>query len=207
MSFPHTAVLFLRSTLTMPDKMRVAIRTPGGEVSYDVPAMKVKSYTIEDIFEKGLLFLIPFYIFTYETGFEQINNNESKLAELKAEYESIHDRLDRLSENGAINEFYKKTIMDMSERVLANIAAKYKNIQKGVGPIMCGQVLDYEAKRILNTGREEGRAEGREEGRTEGIFDTLVKMVRKERLTLDEAAEEADMTPVEFAEKAGLELA
>ena len=72
---------------------------------------------------------------------------------------------------------------------------------------MCGQVLDYEAKRILNDGREEGRKEGREEGRKEGIFDTLVRMVQKKRLTIDEAAEEANMSPVEFAEKAGLKMA
>ena len=194
-SFPHTAVLFLRSTKTTPDRMEVVIRTPGGEVSYNVPVMKVKSYTIEDIFEKSLLFLIPFYIFTYEASFEKINNNEDMLAALKAEYESIRDRLEQLSEEGIINEFYKKTIMDMSERVLANIAAKYVNIQKGVGPIMCGQVLDYEAKRILNAGREEG------------FFDALVKMVQKKRLTLAEAAEEANMTPAEFAEKSGLKMA
>ena len=34
--------------------------------------------------------------------------------------------------------------------------------------IMGGKVLDLEAKRILNQGREEGRKEGREEGREEG---------------------------------------
>ena len=33
---------------------------------------------------------------------------------------------------------------------------------------MGGQVLDYEAKRILNQGRAEGREEGRVEGREEG---------------------------------------
>ena len=109
-SFPHTAILFLRSTKTTPDRMQVVIRTPGGEVVYDVPAIKVKSYTIDEIFEKGLLFLIPFYIFTIEAGFEQINNNEEKLTELRAEYNGIHDRLERLSEAGTINEFYKKRL-------------------------------------------------------------------------------------------------
>ena len=194
-SFPHTAVLFLRSSKKTPDRMEVVIRTPGGEVAYDVPAVKVKSYTIEDIFEKNLLFLIPFYIFTYEAGFEQINIDESRLAELKAVYESIHDRLERLSEDRTITELYKITIMDMSERVLANISKKHKNIQKGVGSVMRGQVLDYEAKRIWNAGIEKG------------IFDTLVNMVRKNRLTIDEAAEEANMTPTEFAEKAGFKMA
>ena len=47
-------------------------------------------------------------------------------------------------------------------------------------------------------GRIEGRREGRKEGRLEGIIKTLVSMVRKDRLTLKEAAEEADMTEAEF---------
>ena len=134
--------------------------------------MKVKSYTIEDIFAKDLLFLIPFYIFTYEANFEKINDDADMLAELKTEYESIRDKLEKLAQKEIINEFYKKTIMDMSERVIANIAAKYENIQKGVGSVMCGQVLEYEAKRILNAGLAEGRAEGRAEGIT-GVVDIM----------------------------------
>ena len=47
-------------------------------------------------------------------------------------------------------------------------------------------------------GRREGRKEGRKEGLVEGIIKTLVSMVRKDRLTLKEAAEEADMTEAEF---------
>ncbi len=53
-SFPHTAVLFLRSQSTMPDEMEVVIRTPGGEVKYSVPAMKVTEYSIEEILAKNL---------------------------------------------------------------------------------------------------------------------------------------------------------
>ena len=47
-------------------------------------------------------------------------------------------------------------------------------------------------------GRREGRKEGRKEGLVEGIIKTLVSMVRKNRLTLQEAAEEANMTEAEF---------
>ena len=42
--------------------------TPGGCVSYPVRVMKVKEYDIDEIFEKNLLFLIPFYIFSYESS-------------------------------------------------------------------------------------------------------------------------------------------
>lgn len=62
-TFPNTAVLYLRSYKQTPDKMKYVIITPGGTVQYDIPVMKVNAYSLNDIFEKGLLILISFYIF------------------------------------------------------------------------------------------------------------------------------------------------
>ena len=45
------------------------------------------------------------------------------------------------------------------------------------------------------------------EERAEGVFDTLKKMVQLGKLTLAEAANEANMTPEDFAKKAGLKMA
>lgn len=72
-TFPNTAVLYLRNYKKTPDKMRYVIKTPGGIVEYDVPIMKVQEYTLEDIFSKGLLLLIPFYIFSHEKNFKVYN--------------------------------------------------------------------------------------------------------------------------------------
>ena len=62
-TFPNTAVLYLRTYKKTPDKMKYVIATSGGTVQYDVPIMKVQAYSLDDIFEKRLLMLIPFYIF------------------------------------------------------------------------------------------------------------------------------------------------
>ena len=58
---------------------------------------------------------------------------------------------------------------------------------------MIGQVLDYEAKRILNKGREEGREEG--------VFMTLTMLVQKELLSLKDAAEQAGISEDDFRKK------
>ena len=76
--------------------MKYVIITPGGKVQYDVPIMKVQAYSLDDIFERGLLMLIPFYIFSHEKSFLEYNSNEQKLAELKAEYQKILEKLDEL---------------------------------------------------------------------------------------------------------------
>lgn len=82
---PRSAVLYLRSRPSTPDAMKVRILTPGGEVSYDIPVIKVQSYTLEDIFARRLLFLVPFYIFTHEAHFREYERDAEKLGELQKE--------------------------------------------------------------------------------------------------------------------------
>lgn len=111
--------------------MKYVIVTPGGTVQYDVPIMKVQTYSLDDIFKKRLLMLIPFYIFSHEKGFPEYNSNEKKLEELKAEYQSILERLEELEHQGAITAFDKRTIIELSGDVIKEIAQKYENVQKG----------------------------------------------------------------------------
>lgn len=158
-TLPHSAVLFLRCDSETPDRMEIEIITPGGTVSYGIPVMKSQKYSKEEIFEKGLLFLIPFYIFSYESRFKEYNEDRDKLRELQEEYKDIAERIEQLMNDGVISEYTKCTIMDMSDKVLVHIARRYENVREGVKQVMGGRVLDYEAKRIKNEGRAEGIVE------------------------------------------------
>ena len=158
-TFPNTAVLYLRTYKKTPNKMKYVIATPGGTVQYDVPVMKVQAYTLDDIFEKGLLMLIPFYIFSHEKSFPEYNSNEQKLAELKAEYRIILERLDELEQQGVIGAFDKRTIIDLSGDVIKEIAQKYENVQKGVGDMMRGALIETSARTILNQGISQNQRE------------------------------------------------
>ena len=71
-------MLYLRSNASTPEAMRIVIETPGGEIGYDVPVVKVQEYSLDEIFEKGLLFLIPFYIFKHERRFEEYEREAGK---------------------------------------------------------------------------------------------------------------------------------
>lgn len=159
--FPSSAVLYLRHTKTTPDKLTIRMETPGGNVSYTVPILKVKTYSIEEIFDKKLLFLIPFYIFSYEKDFNKIANSNERLGVLRDEYISIRKRLNKMCENGTINEYEKRTIIRMTNNVINSLAEKYEVIRKGVTDSMGGKVLEYEEKDILNRGKREGLKEGK----------------------------------------------
>ena len=159
-TFPHSAVLYLRCNESTPDKMKIKMVTPGGEVTYDIPLMKSQQYTLDEIFEKRLLLLIPFYIFSHEKRFEEYEKDGTKLKLLQGEYELIKSRLEELMDQGEISEYMKCTINDMSNKVLEHIAVKYDSVKKGVQSVMGGKILEYEAKTIRNEGMEEGMEKG-----------------------------------------------
>ena len=73
--------------------------------------------------------------------------------------------------------------------MIKEIAQRYENVQKGVGVIMGGALIETEARVILNMGRKEGRQEGRQEGRKENQEETARRMLKTGKLTVEEIAE------------------
>ncbi len=204
-TFPNTAVLYLRTYKKTPDKMKYVIVTPGGTVMYDVPIMKVQAYTLNDIFEKGLLMLIPFYIFSHEKGFPEYNSNGQKLAELKAEYQKILERLDELEQWGMIGAFDKRTIIELSSDVIKEIAQKYENVQKGVGDMMSGALIETSARTILNQGISQGISQGRLQGISQNQRETALRMLKRGKMTVEEIAEDTGLDIEEVEQLAGLQ--
>ena len=191
LTFPHTAVLFLRNTANTPPYMDIDMITPGGNVSYRIPVMNVQQYSLTDIFAKRLFFLLPFYIFTHEKRFKQYEADKDKLNALCAEYAKLQEKLEAALLSGEINEYTKCTICDMSNRVLEHIAKNYHNVRKGVQSVMGGKILDYEAKNILNRGITQGIAQGITQGIAQGIekghLDAIRKLMNSMGWSLDQA--------------------
>ena len=177
--FPHSAVLYLRHNSRTPDAMTVRIKTPGGEISYQVLVMKTQQYTLDEIFEKKLLFLIPFYIFTHESRFEEYENNAEKRELLRSEVMEIMEKLEQMALAGEISEYEKCTLVDMSRTIVEKITAKYENVRKEVTSIMGGKVLEYEAKTILQSGIRQGKIEGKIEGRFEGKIASIMELLEE----------------------------
>jgi len=78
--------------------------------------MKIQEYSVEQIFEKRLWFLIPFFIFTFETQFDLYDSESQKLSQLKQIYIDITERLNQYQMRKEITEFEKQTIIDMSKK-------------------------------------------------------------------------------------------
>ncbi len=80
---------------------------------------------------------------------EEYNNNKQKLKELETEYQYILIKLDKLEQEGIIGAFDKRTIIELSNYVVKELTKKYKNVQKGIGDIMGGALIETEARVIV----------------------------------------------------------
>ena len=194
-TFPNTAVLYLRTYKKTPDKMKYVIVTPGGTVQYDIPIMKVQKYSLDDIFEKRLLMLIPFYIFSHENSFPEYNNNGQKLEELKAEYQFILEKLDELEQQGVIGAFDKRTIIELSGDVVKEIAQKYKNVQEGVGGMMSGALIETSARKIKNETENETKR------------NAALRMLQDGELSIDKIAKYSGLNVEDVEQLARLQMA
>lgn len=200
-TFPRSAVLYLRHTRNTPDELTLEIRTPGGSISYGIPVVKTQKYTIEEIFEKKLLFLLPFYIFVHEKHFEDYEKDEDSLLGLENEIAGICLRLEALVREGEISEFVRQSLTAMMREVAGKITEKYGNVRKGVTSVMGGEILEYEAKTIWRGGFAEGERSGFEAGERsgfkagerEGELKVYQEMIRDGFITFSEAAKRLNM--------------
>ena len=90
----------------------------------------------------------------------------------------------------------RKTKSDLSRKIEAAVkSARAHNEWRAEY-----MTLEMHYQEKYEEGLEEGRVEGRVEGRAEGSVKTLIALVKKGKLTISEAAEEAEMTEKEFEE-------
>ena len=94
-TIPNAAVLFLRSTKSTPAVMKISLTTPGGSVSFDFHVMKIRDYSLRELFEKELYFLLPFYIFVHEMQFGVYNEDKEKRRHLTDEYVTFMEQLEQ----------------------------------------------------------------------------------------------------------------
>ena len=140
--------------------------------------------------------LIPFYIFTHEANFPKYNEDETALKELVEEFEEICAKMEQLVQENKMTELESRIIVELSKKVVDNIAKKYKKITRGVDRVMGGKVIETEAKKMYNRGISEGRSEGRSESLKDQIKKKLAK--GKDIAQIADEIEESEETVLEL---------
>ena len=128
MTIPHSAVIFLRAVNEVPNEYVIEIEYPGGVVSYKAPVLKVKNYSVSEIFEKRLLLLLPFYGFHYDSEFQRME--KSGIDDLKTVLDEINGRLIEMVNNGDIEEVDRGHLIDWIKRVFEKLTVNYIEREK-----------------------------------------------------------------------------
>ena len=84
---------------------------------------------------------------------------------------------------------------ELSNDVIKEIAQKYENVQKGIGDIMGGALIETEARTILNQGISEAKKQ------------TALKLLKRGKQTVEERAEDTGLSVTEVERLAGLQTA
>ena len=92
--------------------------------------------------------------------------------------------------------------VDNADAVLQASVSANENLYKKIKEdAKMSEALRELMKEELESQRNEGREEGREEGRKEGALDMLISLVKKNLLSIKDAAEQAGLSPEMFQKK------
>ena len=157
---PYSAVIYLRSSKNTPEKIHVTGHTPGGTVEYDCPVLKMSDYTIDSLFDKKLLLLVPFYFFNFESDFRKMEKDPESMGPVREMFEKVNRRLGEMVESGEVNDYQRQKIYTLIQRVADKLTVMYKNVRKGVEEIMGGVLIRSEEDEIYENGIKKGIEQG-----------------------------------------------
>mgnify|MGYP004471347863 CR=1 FL=1 len=189
--FPRSCVLYVRNHHHLPEYHTAIVKfADGQQVTYQVPIIHAQKYTVNAIFEKQLLILLPYHILRYEHFLKNNKTNEKKIEQLLKDYRKINQQLTETAEKGKKSELYQDMIC-LIQQIADYIIPKNSEVRKGIGEIMGGNILTLPSDYI-------------EEGRKEGRLNEIFSSVQEGDYSAMRGAQKAEMSIDQF-EKAMLE--
>lgn len=175
LKFPQSCVLYMRNTGPEEIKLRIDFGN-GTTILYRVPCVYEQNFSKEEIFEKNLLLLLPFYMLRFES---QLERNEPFTEDFYSEVLYISNALNGLAKANKGTGKYEdlaNLFLQISDYVFRN----KKDVREKVGGIMKGQVLELYSEQMERKGFERGI----EEGRLEGMAESAIKFIKNALRTL-----------------------
>lgn len=183
--FPQSCVLYVRNHRSLPQYHEAIVRfSDGQQVHYRIPIIHAQHYTVNDMFEKKLLILLPYHILRYEHFLRSNKTNEKKLNQLLDDYRKINERLTDTCEKEKKSEFYKDMICLIKE-IADHVIPKENEARKGVDEIMGGNILTLPSD-LIRKGREEGRT------------DTIFSFVQDGIISVEVGADKTNLSIEDF---------
>ena len=199
-NLPNSGLIKLRGSTDgeKSSEMKIIYRYSAQEIVVPVPVMNVQAYSADELYEEGLIFMIPYYIIRFENRLRKISDSKDpEYAKIYSELSEYVDRLMRACDEGIISEDNTRRLAELSNLILNYIASKLdKDIKERMAGLM-SHVIELQEDRWLR----QGRLEGLEEGRREGTKSLLFSLVHDKLLDISIAAERAGESEEEVAKE------
>lgn len=191
---------------------------------FRVPIIHLNDYTLDDIFEKKMIFLLPFYLLRYEKWFRNLDELPDMQEQIIYDFTRIHlwltTELGESKQETSIN--LRQVIMDVVHYLLRPA----KSTEERIGDIMGGQVLELYTEKLAREANErlekslaeakaqaiaqgiaqgvaQGYSEGISQGISQGKLDFLTELIEakvKAGKSLEQTAAEVEQSVEDIKE-------
>ena len=146
-----------------------------------MPILRAQNYTVDSIFEKQLLILLPYHILRYESYLKNSGSNTKKLEQLLTDYQKISDALAQCTDDKK-SALYIDIII-LIEKIADHIIPKDNvKVRERLGDLMGGKILQLESERL--------REEGQKTERIRAIQNMISLGLTKEKILTKYSEEE-----------------
>ena len=152
---PYPCILYLRGEKQVRYLSLELVLFDGQIIKYQVPVIRMEWYSLNEIIEKNLVILLPFYMMRYEKMKDRIEKDTAQRERIFQEYRSIEQYLEKIF----LKKGMEKEFRDMTElisRIIDYIFSKQQEVRKGLGEIMGGKVLELESDKLIKKGEQIG---------------------------------------------------
>ncbi len=194
LKLPRSCVLYLRHNSETKDSMSVKVWLNEEEsFVYTIPIIKVQAFTKEEIFQKNLFMLLPFYIMRYEKELEELSTNYEKMHILIAEYKGI---VAKMNEAFHVKDDSEGQRLCVELQIIMKKVSEYffrnqKNVKSQIGGVIMGGTC-------WKTFEEECIEKGMEKGIEKGQLQTLDSLIKDGIITEEIAAAKVNVSVEEY---------
>lgn len=192
-TIPYSGVLFLRRSSVNKEALTVTVEARGKQLEYDEDTVYLSDYSLQDLIDRNLLFLFPFYIFNLEEYFEAFEKEDPEAAaRVKKPFDKMLQYVNDQYNSGKLSLAQYLLVMDMIRKVADNLSKKHEHVRKELDKIVGGRVIEFEGEQLLREGEKIGVEKGEKRGEKKGSLKTLAGLVYDKDLPFEVAAKKAE---------------
>ena len=197
----NSGVLYLRSNRRTPKKITYKLILPGDvETEYQVPIVKNLDYSLEQIFEKQLYMLLPYYVLKYEKKLKNKGEKEEIVGSIEKDMTTIFNELTKQVKNHVLSDYEKNLLYQLIWNVGNQVFSKNQKIKRRMANIMGGQVLEFpwdiEYRKQLKEARDEGFLDGETKGADRKLLSLICRKLAKNK-PVENIADELEEDDIE----------